>query len=129
MTIELLYQDFLLSRGICTDTRGEVKDKLFFALKGDNFDGNRFVSDALTKGCRRAVTENQELEGEARVIVVSSTLQILQGLANFHRRQTNPIVFAITGSNGKTTTKELVANVLSQEFEVLATEGNLNNHI
>ncbi len=129
MTIESLYLEFLQSEGISTDTRKEIKGTLFFALKGDNFDGNEFVTDALAKGCRLAITERNELEGETGVVCVSSALEVLQKLAHHHRMKVSPRVLAITGSNGKTTTKELVASVLSRKFTVLATSGNLNNHI
>ena len=129
MTIESLYSEFLQSEGISTDTRKDVKGTLFFALKGDNFDGNRFVHDALQKECRLAITENRKLDGEPRVIWVSSVLEVLQQLANYHRIKASPQVLAITGSNGKTTTKELVAGILSKKYSLLATKGNLNNHI
>jgi len=106
-----------------------VKGSIFFALKGDQFDGNRYVPDALKAGCRIAVTELKEYDGEEGVCYTSSTLKLLQDLAAFHRIQTAPRVLAITGSNGKTTTKELVLAVLLKKYRVLATQGNLNNHI
>jgi UDP-N-acetylmuramoyl-tripeptide--D-alanyl-D-alanine ligase len=127
--MEQIYQEFLQSTGVCTDTRQVVEGSLFFALRGDQFDGNRFVEDALEKGCRLAITERTDLEGNERVVVVSSTLEILQQLAHYHRMQVGPRLIAITGSNGKTTTKELLAAVLSKEYALLATRGNLNNHI
>ncbi len=129
MTIEALYNEFILSAGICTDTRQEVKDMLFFALKGDNFDGNKFVSAALKKGCRLAISESPDLVNIHGVVRVPSVLETLQSLAHHHRIKVAPQVLAITGSNGKTTTKELVAAVLSSKYTVLATGGNLNNHI
>ncbi len=129
MSTEQIYKEFLQSSGVCTDTRQVVKDSLFFALRGDQFDGNRFVEDALNKGCRLAITERKDLAGSGRVVVVSSTLEVLQQLAHYHRMQVAPRLIAITGSNGKTTTKELLAAVLSKEYELLATRGNLNNHI
>ncbi len=129
MTIEDLYLEFLQSEGICTDTRRVIGNSLFFALKGDNFDGNNFVGDAIRNGCRLAVTDREELRGKSNVCWVPSTLDALQQLAHHHRVKLAPRVLAITGSNGKTTTKELVRAVLSQEFRVLATGGNLNNHI
>ncbi len=129
MTLETLHKAFLASAGISTDTRRDVRDTLFVALKGEQFDGNRFVSDALEKGCRLAITEDRELDGDSRVVCVTSSLELLQQLANFHRHYVAPKVLAITGSNGKTTTKELVKAVLAKGFEVLATHGNLNNHI
>ena len=129
MSTEQIYKEFLQSTGVCTDTRQVVEGSLFFALRGDQFDGNRFVEDALNKGCRLAITERKDLAGEGRVVVVSSTLEVLQQLAHYHRMQVAPRLIAITGSNGKTTTKELLAAVLSKEYTLLATRGNLNNHI
>ncbi len=127
--IKQLYQHFLESTGICTDTRQKVEDSIFFALKGENFDGNGFVEDAISKGCRVAVTERKELDGAPRILVVADALKTLQDLASYHRRKVSPKVIAITGSNGKTTTKELVNAVLSAAYPVGATRGNLNNHI
>ena len=127
--LKQLYQHFLESTGICTDTRQQVEGSIFFALRGENFDGNRFVEDALNNGCRVAVTERKELAGAARVLVVADALKTLQDLASYHRMERSPKVIAITGSNGKTTTKELVNAVLGTSFQVLATRGNLNNHI
>ena len=129
MSIEQIYQEFLQSTGICTDTRQQVEGKLFFALKGDSFDGNNYVEDALEKGCRLAITERKDLAGQERIIAVPSALELLQSLAHHHRMQVAPKILAITGSNGKTTTKELVAAVLSTAYNLLATSGNLNNHI
>jgi len=129
MPTEQIYREFQSSTGICTDTRREVDGSLFFALRGNHFNGNRFVEDALKKGCRLAVTERKELEGTDRVMVVPSALRQLQELAVRHRIQLAPRLVAITGSNGKTTTKELVAKVLASTFDVIATSGNLNNHI
>jgi len=129
MSTEQIYQEFLQSTGICTDTRRETDGSLFFALRGEQFDGNSFVEDALNKGCRLAITERKDLEGSGRVLVVPSALDLLQHLANYHRLQVGPRLVAITGSNGKTTTKELLAAVLSTEYKLIATSGNLNNHI
>jgi len=129
MTIEEIYREFLTSEGISTDTRQDIKGTLFFALKGENFDGNKYVPDALKAGCRMAVTEIKEYEGEPRICYTPSALGLLQELAAYHRKQAAPRVLAITGSNGKTTTKELIAAVLFRRFKVLATKGNLNNHI
>ncbi len=129
MSTEQIYQEFLQSTGICTDTRQMVEGSLFFALKGDQFDGNKFVEDALEKGCRLAITERKDLDGQERVVVVSSSLEVLQHLAQYHRIQVSPRLVAITGSNGKTTTKELTAAVLTKQYKLIATKGNLNNHI
>jgi len=127
--IKQLYQEFLESTGICTDTRQDPEGCLFFALRGEQFDGNNFVEDALNKGCRLAITEREDLGEEARVVVVPSVLQELQQLAKYHRLQRAPHLLAITGSNGKTTTKELLSVVLSTRYTLIATRGNLNNHI
>lgn len=129
MSIQQIYELFLQSSGVCTDTRAELRSSLFFALKGDHFDGNLFVEDALDKGCLLAITERIELEGKPGVLVVPSSLLSLQELALYHREQVSPRLLAITGSNGKTTTKELMAAVLSRKFSVAFTRGNLNNHI
>jgi UDP-N-acetylmuramoyl-tripeptide--D-alanyl-D-alanine ligase len=129
MNLESLHREFLLSKGISTDTRTAVKGTLFFALRGERFDGNRFVKDALKAGCRLAITEKEELRGEKGVWHTPSSLKLLQELAAFHRIHVSPVVLAITGSNGKTTTKELVSAILSRKFKVLSTRGNLNNHI
>jgi len=129
MSTEQIYLEFLKSAGICTDTRKETEDRIFFALRGDHFDGNRYVEEALKKGCRLAVTERKDLEGRAGSVVVPSVLNLLQQLAHHHRKKLAPRLIAITGSNGKTTTKELMAAVLSSQYKLLATRGNLNNHI
>lgn len=129
MNLKDLHAIFLSSPGVCTDTRKLHQGELFFALKGENFDGNSYVKEALSKGCRLAVCEDSRWAADERVFVAESALDVLQGLANFHRRQLNATVLAITGSNGKTSTKELVAAVLAEKYKVLYTEGNLNNHI
>ena len=129
MTLERLYGEFLQSEGICTDTRQQLKGTIFFALTGERFDGNHFVKEALRKGCRLAVSGDAAHEGIPGVLVTGSPLEMLQQLAAYHRQQVAPVVLAITGSNGKTTTKELVAAILARKFSVLATAGNLNNHI
>jgi UDP-N-acetylmuramoyl-tripeptide--D-alanyl-D-alanine ligase len=129
MSTEQIYQEFLRSRGICTDTRQEAEGKIFFALRGDRFDGNRYVEEALKKGCQLAITERKDLVGRTGIVVVASVLRQLQELAHHHRMKLAPGLIAITGSNGKTTTKELLAAVLSSRYKVLATRGNLNNHI
>lgn len=129
MRIEDLYKEFLLSEGVSTDTRKDLKGTLFFALKGEKFDGNLYVEKALEAGCRLAVMERKELEGKEGYCYTPSALTLLQELAAYHRKQAGSMVVAITGSNGKTTTKELIFAVLSRRFSVLATKGNLNNHI
>ena len=129
MKIEALYQIFIDSAGVTTDTRTIKGDEIFFALKGENYDGNRFVQDALTAGCRFVVAEDLSVQGLKDVLVVPDALKLLQELAAYHRVRWGGEVLAITGSNGKTTTRELVAAVLSRKFEVLSSDGNLNNHI
>lgn len=129
MNTEQLHQVFLSSSGICTDTR-KVEDKnIFFAIKGANFDGNSFAEEALQKGCSYAVIDNFEQKKDDRYIVVKNVLDSLQELARFHREKLNCPVIGITGTNGKTTTKELILAVLSSQFKTIATKGNLNNHI
>jgi UDP-N-acetylmuramoyl-tripeptide--D-alanyl-D-alanine ligase len=128
-TIENLYQLYLKHPNIFTDSRKAKDGGIFFALKGENFDGNDFVEKAIENGADYVVADRDELAGNDRVIVVGDALSTLQKLARFHRRQLDITILAITGTNGKTTTKELIANVLSQKYKVLATTGNLNNHI
>ncbi len=129
MNTEQLHQVFLSSSGICTDTR-KVEDKnIFFAIKGANFDGNSFAEEALQKGCSFAVIDNFEQKKDDRYIVVKNVLDTLQELARYHREKLNCPVIGITGTNGKTTTKELILAVLSSQFKTIATKGNLNNHI
>ncbi len=128
-TIEQLYQQFLASSGVCTDTRQEVKDKLFFALSGDNFNGNKFAEQALTKGAMAAVIDDPAYQKNSSYILVDDVLHSLQQLALHHRKQFIIPVIGITGTNGKTTTKELIATVLNSKFNIIATRGNLNNHI
>ncbi|MCG9970093.1 UDP-N-acetylmuramoyl-tripeptide--D-alanyl-D-alanine ligase [Christiangramia crocea] len=125
-----LHQRFLLCSGADTDTRNIRKDSIFFALKGDNFNGNEFAAEALEKGARYAVVDDKQYaENKEQYIVVKDVLESLQNLAIFHRNYLGLPVLAITGSNGKTTTKELVHAVLSKKFRTVATKGNLNNHI
>lgn len=129
MNTEQLHQVFLSSSGICTDTR-KVEDKnIFFAIKGANFDGNSFAEEALQRGCSFAVIDNFEQKKDDRYIVVKNVLDTLQELARYHREKLNCPVIGITGTNGKTTTKELILAVLSSQFKTIATKGNLNNHI
>lgn len=129
MDIKELYEIFLQNPVITTDSRNCPKDSIFFALKGETFDGNTFASKALELGCRYAVVDNPDIEAGNGIIKVDNTLETLQKLANMHRRTLKTKVIAITGTNGKTTTKELIASVLSKKFNVLYTQGNFNNHI
>ncbi|MBL4662214.1 MAG: UDP-N-acetylmuramoyl-tripeptide--D-alanyl-D-alanine ligase [Flavobacteriaceae bacterium] len=130
MKIEQLHQHFLSSSGICTDTRKITRGCLFFALKGDNFDGNKFTQEALDKGAFKVVIDNLNYhKNTGETILTANVLQLLQKLAAYHRKQLNIPIIGLTGSNGKTTTKELIHAVLKQKFNTTATIGNLNNHI
>ncbi|NEV95009.1 UDP-N-acetylmuramoyl-tripeptide--D-alanyl-D-alanine ligase [Psychroflexus sp. YR1-1] len=123
-----LYSRFLVSSGVSTDTRKIEPNSIFFALKGDNFDGNSYADKALEHGALLAVIDDKTQTGESKMLV-DDVLETLQDLANYHRKQIKIPIIAITGSNGKTTTKKLTHEVLSKEFKVKATLGNLNNHI
>lgn len=114
---------------VVTDTRKIVPNSIFFALKGDNFNGNKFALAAIEKGCRYAIIDEDEYALNDRFILVDDVLSTLQDLAREHRRQLDIPILAITGTNGKTTTKELVHEVLKRKFQTVATIGNLNNHI
>lgn len=130
MKIEQLHQYFLESKGICTDTRKITEACLFFALKGDNFDGNEFADEALDKGAIKVVIDDIRFhKNTGETILCANALQLLQKLATYHRKHLNIPFIAVTGSNGKTTTKELMCAVLAQKFNTSATVGNLNNHI
>ncbi len=129
MQIEELYQLFLQHPGVQTDTRKLVKGDLYFALKGENFNGNLFAVKALENGAAYAIVDEHINQNDPRIIQVEDVLQTLQQLAKYHRQQFNIPFIAITGSNGKTTTKELMHAVLSSHFKTYTTEGNLNNHI
>lgn len=116
---------------VTTDSRTCPEGSMFFALKGENFDGNLYALSALEKGCAVAIVDRSDVipEGDARFILVDDVLTTLQSLASYHRLQTGIPVVQITGTNGKTTTKELLSAVLSRKFSTLYTQGNLNNHI
>ena len=130
MLIKELYQIFIKHPQVSTDTRKIIKDSIFFALKGENFDGNLFASSALENGAAFAVIDNEKYYiNNGKYILVDDTLGTLQLLAINHRQNFTIPFFGITGTNGKTTTKELINSVLSQKYETLATFGNLNNHI
>jgi UDP-N-acetylmuramoyl-tripeptide--D-alanyl-D-alanine ligase len=128
--LDRVYELFRSGASICTDTRKPEKGCIFFALKGESFNGNKFAADAVLKGAAIAVVD-EDTEGvpDNNLIRVDDVLSFLQNLAKHHRRQFNIPVIGITGSNGKTTTKELIAAVLSKTHKVLFTQGNLNNHI
>ncbi len=128
--IEKLYVLFLQHPVVTTDSRRTPKGSIFFALKGDNFDGNQFAAKALETGCAVAVVDDPAVAKGKRYFLVDDVLQALQQLAHYHRQQMpSKMILQITGTNGKTTTKELVAAVLSQIAPVQFTQGNLNNHI
>lgn len=131
MELSALYQIFIHCRQVTTDSRNCPVGSLFIALRGDSFNGNAFAAKALEDGCAYAVVDDEKytVEGDTRYILVSNSLQTLQQLARYHRRQLKTPVIGITGTNGKTTTKELIAAVLSQSHNILYTQGNLNNHI
>src|SRR5690606_22814031 len=129
MGIELLYRIFKKHPIISTDSRNILNNSIFFALKGENFNGNAFAHEALAKGAAFAVVDDKEVELNEQIILVEDVLETLQNLAHYHRMQFDIPVIGITGSNGKTTTKELIQAVLSKKYVVHATKGNLNNHI
>lgn len=129
MELKKLHQLFLKSSNIAIDTRKIQKNSLFFALKGDRFDANTFAKEALENGASFVVIDNEKYYQDERTILVQNSLQTLQELAKFHRQYLNLPIIALTGSNGKTTSKELIHAVLSTKYKVKATVGNLNNHI
>jgi len=129
MDLNNLYHRFLKNRTVSIDSRNITPGCIFFALKGENFNGNLFAGEALEKGALAAVVDEPLPFTDSRIIRVGNVLETLQNLASHHRIQVGISVLAITGSNGKTTTKELCNAVLSRKFRVHATQGNLNNHI
>lgn len=129
MTLSELYQHFQNFPVVCTDTRKIVENCLFFALKGENFNGNAYASEALEKGAALAIIDEREFEIKNKTILVDDVLETLQKLATYHRNASQAKVIALTGSNGKTTTKELIRSVLTKKYRTIATVGNLNNHI
>jgi UDP-N-acetylmuramoyl-tripeptide--D-alanyl-D-alanine ligase len=129
MTIAEIHTLFLECNSVSTDTRKVNTKDLFFALKGDNFNGNKFANQALEKGARYAIIDEKEYHIKNQTILVEDVLQTLQALATYHRQYLKTPILALTGSNGKTTTKELINAVLSKRYNTTATIGNLNNHI
>ncbi len=129
MLIQDLHLLFLESSGVSTDTRKITPNCIFFALKGKNFNGNKFADEALSKGAIYTVVDEEEYATNDNTILVSNVLETLQKLATNHRTKLNTPIVALTGSNGKTTTKELINAVLSTKYNTIATIGNLNNHI
>jgi UDP-N-acetylmuramoyl-tripeptide--D-alanyl-D-alanine ligase len=129
MLIAQLYKLYTQNYLIDTDSRKIRKGSVFFALKGENFNGNQFALQALKSGSTHAVIDEEEYHTHPNTILVDNVLETLQKLANFHRKQLNIPIISLTGSNGKTTTKELINAVLSKKFKTTSTLGNLNNHI
>lgn len=129
MKIEELYSLYITHGLVDTDTRTIRKNTLFFALKGENFNGNMFAEEAITNGASYAIIDEADYKTSEKLILVDNVLETLQKLANHHRNQLGIPVIALTGSNGKTTTKELINSVLSKKYKTTATLGNLNNHI
>jgi UDP-N-acetylmuramoyl-tripeptide--D-alanyl-D-alanine ligase len=129
MQIAEIYEKFKESKGVTTDTRKIGQGQIFFALKGENFNANNFAEQAIALGASYAVVDEMEHAQNPQCILVDDVLETLQKLANFHRKTFNIPVIGLTGSNGKTTNKELLVRVLSKNFKVHATKGNLNNHI
>lgn len=131
MEIEELYNRFTECNGLTTDSRHCPEGSMFLALKGETFNGNAFAAQSLAQGCRYAVVDEPQYASSEnpRIILVDNCLETLQKLANYHRRRLGTRMIGVTGTNGKTTTKELIATVLGEKFKVLYTQGNFNNHI
>ncbi len=129
MEISDLYKIYLKYPTVSTDTRSASKGSIFFALKGANFNGNEYAEKALESGCSYAVVDEEKYATSPNIILVDNALETLQELARYHRSKIKTPIIGITGTNGKTTTKELITSVLSQEYNVISTFGNLNNHI
>ena len=129
MLINDIYKFFLSTDSVSIDSRKIVDNSLFISLKGDRFNGNKFAKSAIENGARYAIVDDEKYKIDERFILVEDCLETLQKLANFHRRKINTKIIAITGSNGKTTTKELLYNVFKSRYNTTCTIGNLNNHI
>ncbi|MBP6091065.1 MAG: UDP-N-acetylmuramoyl-tripeptide--D-alanyl-D-alanine ligase [Crocinitomicaceae bacterium] len=127
--MEKYFQLFYETTGVCTDTRSIQRDCLFIALKGENFNGNTFADQALLNGAKYVIVDEATYKTSDAIFLVENCLEFLQKLANYHRLKFNIPFIGITGSNGKTSTKELIAAVLRTTYKTLATKGNLNNHI
>ena len=124
-----LFNLFYESSGVSIDSRSIKNDNLFISISGENFNGNEYAQQAIEKGAKYAIVDQPEYANKNNIYYVENGLRFLQELANYHREKFSIPVLGITGSNGKTTTKELISTVLSEQFDVLATKGNLNNHI
>ena len=130
MDIQNLYSLFQSSNGVSIDSRSIEKDEIFFSIKGENFDGNRFALDAIDKGAKFSIVDDPELKNKnERIIFVENSLKELQNLSKFNRSKFDLKVIGLTGSNGKTTTKNLIYSILSEKYNTLCTHRNLNNHI
>jgi len=129
MEIKELHARFLECTSLSTDTRKIKQGDMFFALKGDNFNGNTYAEQALNQGAKFSIIDEEMYMNSSNTILVKNVLETLQQLASFHRDYLKVPIIAITGSNGKTTTKELINVTLSKKYRTTATKGNLNNHI
>ena len=130
METKNLYSLFISSNGVSIDTRNLVSGQIFFSLKGENFNGNNFALEALEKGASYSVIDDKSiLNKNNNLIYVDDSLKSLQELSSYHRSQFDTKIIGVTGSNGKTTTKNLIYSILSQKYNVIKTKGNLNNHI
>jgi len=127
--IDNIYPVYLKYPSVCIDSRNVKKNAIFFALKGENFDGNKFAQEAINRGCAYAIVSENKYKKNEKFILVENVLATLQELAKHHRKQLKIPVIGITGTNGKTTTKNLVKDVLNRKYNTYATQGNLNNHI
>ena len=129
MNLDQVYAIYQKSNGVSTDTRADLTNKIFFCLRGPNFDANKFAKDALDKGALLVVSDDDQNSSLSRIEIVDDCLTALQDLAQYHRKKFEFPVFGLTGSNGKTTNKELIYSVLQKKYRTYATKGNLNNHI
>jgi len=129
MTIAALHQKFIECTGISIDSRSISQGQMFFALKGPNFDGHKYINKAMASGAKYAIIDDEKYKKTPNTILVSDSEKALQDLARYHRSTLTIPIIGLTGSNGKTTTKELIASVLNKKYSVFATKGNLNNHL
>ena len=129
MNILKLYSIFNENPLICTDSRKTIRNSIFFALQGEHFNGNKYALRAIENGCSYAIIDDKDYHKHPNTILVKNVLETLQELATYHRKQLTIPIIGITGTNGKTTSKELINNILSTELTTYATQGNLNNHI